>query len=181
MRAPLAKAVRSAFERKLNDELPHFRGVTDLGLPDECRVYEWRAAERCRLYLMLQLHRQEDSFTIEIGWSLKGHWPEDATLPDAPPEVTEGGEARFRIGLLWSENPDVWWDLVPRPSGVPLEAALKDYDSFLEGFGKRPDVSERLARVEPLVEDAFSRLRQHAVPYFKKITTAAGVDLPSKV
>jgi hypothetical protein len=141
-------------------------------------VYEWKATEQFRLYLMLQLHRQEDSFTIEIGWSLKGRWPEAAVLPDTPPEASESGEARFRVGLLWSGNPDFWWDLVPRPSAVPLEEALKDYEAFVEGFKKRPDVSEGLGNVEPLVEDAFARLRQHALPYFKKVATAAEFDLP---
>jgi hypothetical protein len=67
---------------------------------------------------------------------------------------------------------------VPRPSAVPLEEALKDYEAFLEGFKKRPDMSEGLAKVEPLVEDAFARLHQHALPYFKKIATAAEVHLP---
>ena len=180
MRAALATVLRKAFERRLKDELPQFRRVLNLALPDECRVYEWSVTELFRLYLMLQLHRQEDSFTIEIGWSLDGHWPEDPSFPDAPPEVSECREAKFRIGLLWSRNPDFWWDLAPRPSAVPLEEALKDYDAFLEGFKKRPDISEGLAKVEPVVGDAFAHLRQHALPYFEKIAAAAGVKLSLK-
>jgi hypothetical protein len=178
MRAALATAVRKAFERKLKDELPQFRRVEGLAVPDVCRVYEWKVTEPFRLYLMLQLHRQEDSFTLEIGWSLNGRWPEHSSFPDTLPDVSSFSEVTFRIGLLWSRSPDFWWDLAPRPSSVPLEEALKDYEAFVEGFKKRPDVSEGLAKVEPLVEDAFARLRQHALPYFKKIATAAEVDLP---
>lgn len=178
MRAAIAKAVRKAFERRLKDELPQFRRVHGLALPDECRVYEWKVTELFRLYLMLQLHRQEDSFTIEIGWSLNGRWPEDAELPDVPPDVGENRATRFRIGLLWSKNPDFWWDLAPRPSAVPLEEALKDYDAFLEGF-RRPDLSEGLAKVEPVLKDAFARLREHALPYFERIATAAEIGLPA--
>jgi hypothetical protein len=172
MRAPLAKAVRIAFEQKLKEELPQFNPVVDLEVPDECRVYEWRVTQGLRLYLMLQVHRQEDSFSIEIGWSLDGRWPEDATLPVAPPEVSECREARFRIGLLWSRNPDYWWDLAPRLAATPLEKALEDYDAFLERFKKRPDISEALARIGPAMEDAFTRLRQYALPYFRKIAAA---------
>jgi len=179
MRKALANAVRMAFEQRLKDELLHFRRVNGFALPDECRVYEWKVTELFRLFLMLQLHRQEDSFTLEVGWSLHGRWPEDADLPDAPPEVSEKGATRFRIGLLWTKKADIWWDLAPRPSAVPLEEALKNYDGFLEGL-KRPDLSEGLAKVDPTVKEAFERIREQALPYFERITAAAGISLHVK-
>jgi hypothetical protein len=179
MRSNVATAVRKTFERRLRDELPQFRRVNGLAVPDVCRVYEWRATELLRLYLMLQLHRREDSFTIEIGWSLDGRWPEHPSFPRSLPRPGDFREVTFRIGLLWSEDPDFWWDLAPSPSAVPLDEALKDYGAFLEGVKNRPNVSEVIARVAPAVEDVFVRLREHGLPYFREIATAAGVTLSS--
>ncbi len=162
--------------------MPQFRQLRGVHLPKHYRVYEWRVTDRFRLYLLLQLHRSEDSFTVEIAWTLNGRWPEDVPLPDSPRETSESGDMRFRIGLLWSPMADYWWDLAPQLSKVPLGDALRDYEGFLGRFSNPPDIDEAMSRVEPQVNDAIRRVREYAIPYFGRVAKAAQIHfLPDPV
>jgi hypothetical protein len=168
MRRPLATALVKAFERRIQEQMPQFRRLTDVELPDDCRAYAWPAERGLCFHLLLQPHSSEDSFTLEIGFSRNATWPVYVSPPVSAKEAASASETRFRIGLLWSDNPDYWWDLAPRPSAVPLEDALADYGAFLQSF-RRPPVSEILSNVEPAVSDALLKIREHAVPYFEEI------------
>lgn len=177
MRAALAKAVRESFEKHLKAGLPLFRRLRGNRLPVECRPYEWAVTESFRLHLLLQLHRSEDSFTLEVGWSRRGRWPEYVSPPVSADEAASAEEMRFRIGLLWSKSADYWWDLVPRASTVPLEEVVNDYQGFLDRFQAQPPIPEVLSRVEPIVDDAFRRIREYAMPYFERVAKASGHHL----
>lgn len=94
---------------------------------------------------MLQTHRQDDSFTLEIGWSLDGVRPR-LFLVRAP--VPEGAAAyqgyRFRLARLW-EDSDKWWE-VQDPTAA-----------------------------DAVVNDAVSQLRRHGEPYLRDVAQQLGV------
>lgn len=180
MRAAVAKAVRGSFERRLKTELPQFRRLRGNYLPADCRAFEWSVTDAFRLHLLLQLHRSEESFTLEVGWSRVGRWPEYVSPPVNADAATVADEMRFRIGLLWSSNADYWWDLAPRASTIPLEEALKDYQGFLDRFRDQAPLPEVLSKVEPMVNDAFRMIREYAIPYLERVAQFAGHRLELK-
>lgn len=178
MRARLRAAVEKCFERCLKSDLPGFERVDQVALPDECELYERRVTSKFLLYVMLQYHDNEDSFTIEIGWTLNGFFPEHLPMPRPPFEDAPTGDMLFRLGRLWEPTRDHWWHLAPVAYEVPLEEALKDYDRFLhDSFLNRPSVKELLPRVKPLVRDAVSKLLEYGMPYFQKIADKNAVPL----
>jgi hypothetical protein len=108
---------------------------------------------------MLQFHRFEDWFTLEVGWSDQGKWPASAPIPQSESERPASGELRFRIGYLWKKTDrDHWWEFAPR----------HDVHNVLA-----PDVptEDILPKAESLVRDAVGRVRDRAVPYFELVAS----------
>lgn len=132
MKTPIAKAVKASFENGLFSLWPFFERNTDEPLPRECRLYRW-AASPVTFFVTLQTHRRDDSFTIELGWSLDGVSPL-LFLARAP--VPEGAQAykgyRFRLVRLW-EDSDKWWE-VQDPSAA--DAAVSDAVGHLQSHGE---------------------------------------------
>lgn len=108
---------------------------------------------------MLQCHRFEDWFTLELAWSDAGRWPANAPIPASPEDRPPSGELRFRAGYLWKENNrDVWWQFAPR----------QDIHSTL---AQDIPVAELLPKVDVLVDDALNHVRDDVIPYFDRLAS----------
>lgn len=145
MNTRLAKAVQAEFGKRLHEELPRFAEVSDEETAAQCQLYAWHIAGSLRAYLMLQVHRSDDSFTVEVAWTRHRRWP--ATFlrtPSSLYETPEGGDMRFRLSRLWGAT-DHWWQ-------VGSDAAVAN-----------------------AVRDALRRVVEHALPFFEKIATSLGV------
>lgn len=152
MQALLVETVVYEFESRLGSALPQFEPIRDQKIAPVCRLYGWRANE-ISLFILLQVHRHEDSFTVEIGWSLSGNWPTPfSVFPFAPDEASTMREARFRLGRLWA-NEVVWWDVAPAWSVT----------RFLKG---------PTSRIPKQVDDAVNRLSKNGLPYFDRFAKA---------
>lgn len=174
----MAKSVRQHFELNLRRELPQFQRLRGLPLPAECRAYEWRVAGQLHYHLLLQLHRSEDAFTVEVGWTTNGRWPEHVPLPDGPHETAVSGDMRFRIGFLWSSRSDHWWRLAPcRVVRLGAEDDGDDLGARLARLRYPPPLADALAQVPRQVDDAIARIRQYALPYFGRVASALGMDI----
>jgi len=168
MRSAVARAVRNRFASRLRDEIPQFKEWGDENVSSGDRLCRWQVAPGLTFYIMLQFHRLEDWFTVELAWSRSGQWPAVAPLPSAVDEEPVSGALRFRLGRLWAPpEKDVWWELAPKPL---VEAGL---DSFLN----RVPEKDLLPKVEPAVENAIQHVVRDALPYFRKVATRLGISL----
>jgi len=164
MRKELVRAVRKQFALRLRATIPDFREIDCGPLSSHFSLYEWKAGEALTFFVALQHHRNEDSFTIEIGWSRNGRWPTNSLPASAPDDYSEDGEMHFRLGKLWAGNKDVWWEFTARVSA--LQATFDD-------FMKEPEpIGSLLPKVEPLVEDAIQHLVSDGLKYFGRVASA---------
>lgn len=167
MRSELGKAVRRRFHEQLKVKLGQFEEVKpeQSEIATGSRLYRWRVGHNLDFYLLLQMHHTEDWFTLELAWTSNGRWPAYSFLPGTPDGEPRDGDLRFRLGQLWADpREDVWWQLTPRP---PAGASFDEYR-------QRVPITEALARVEPLIEDALQRLVHYGLPYMLKVVESLG-------
>lgn len=174
VRSALGRAVRETFERRLKEESSRFHRTTQVKISPECRLYEWVHDEKMRFFLVLQMHRSEDRFTIEVAWSKNGEWPEGhVPLPDSPLLASPSGEMRFRIGLLWNTQPDHWWQVVPGGlHAVPVQAP-RDPEALWREITNPPPIEDALKEVPAVVDDAIAKIQTFVIPYFERVIAAS--------
>lgn len=148
MRSKAAKLVRRTIEPHLLEW--SFHPARQVGLPTGCHVYRRRARVGFA-FVLLQFHRQEDWFTLEIGHGPDPEWSRLRPKMSVPDGVDDG--VCFRVCRFWERQMDPWWELAPRPRSVE--------DVFL----RRPDDEAVLGKVPDVVQAAIGTLRQHALPY----------------
>jgi len=159
MDSSLVKAVVLAFERRLNDALPQFKAISDQEIPRVCRLYGSKT-DKVTFFVLLQMHRRENSFTIELAWSKSDAWPVTFLVSPVPPDQAERKpDARFRLGRLWVDK-DVWWDVTP---------------------GLKKMFNDPTAVVEEQVADAMAHLSRDGMPYFNRIAERLGVPFPKQL
>jgi hypothetical protein len=165
--------VRETFERRLGEELPRFQRATQVKISPECRLYEWGYDEKLRFFIVLQTHQSEDRFTIEVAWSKNGVWPDGhVPLPASPSLDTPSGEMRFRIGLLWSNQPDHWWQLLPGGQDVVWRPAPRASEEIWRAIASPPPIEDVLKVVPAVVDDAMEKIHAFVIPYFERVIVA---------
>jgi len=171
MRGPVAKALRKQFAERLKRELRGFQGRKNEYVAAGERLFEWKAAPGLSFFLLLQPADDYDEFTIEVSWTTDGEYPM-LVSDDSPLKLSRKGKMRFRLCQFWTDE-DEWFYVCPRPS----EEHLKAY--FYGGADYYPESPEEAVRRVPgLIDEAFQRIRDHAVPYFRNIATHLGKELP---
>lgn len=178
MRKEYGKALRDTFDREMKARLPAFKPFKSKSIylfPGE-RVYHRIVREPIHCFIILVPSRKDtDAFTIEIGWSKLGRFPELGMRPSGSPTParTEFEQAEFvcRLARLWSRE-DVWW---------PVGAAAK-----LDLLNPKDQMEALMARVKPIspdeasaaaqgpVEDAIGRITAYAVPYLDEFARSQG-------
>ena len=170
MRKEYGRVLRRLFDERMRAELPQFEPVrltSDYVWPGE-RLFRWDAGEGLYCWVILNPSAKgQQSFTVEVGWSCLGRFPELGSRPSvmAPPsldEVAEMPEGTLRVASI-RDGGDAWWEL-PDPA---LEKP-GDLQALLESMG--PIRGEAAAaEVEPLVIDAIEQVRRHGVPYLEAL------------
>jgi hypothetical protein len=147
MKGTLANAVFAEFQKQLGEALPALRPVTDLVLPGVARLYGCETGQGLNVYVQAQVHRSEDSFTVEIAWNRRRDlWPIPFLVSPPDPDAAAGREGgRFRLCQLWVSR-DLWWDV---KSPAAAGAQVKDAVSHLkqEGWPYLTGVAARLGVV----------------------------------
>lgn len=159
MRKELARATRRAFGARLSAVAPQFEEMKGENVGPGSVLYAWQQRPGPVFYILLQFHRFEDWFTLELASSRQAKWPAYA-LPRDPWDESPDGEVRFRLGRLWEPRKGVWWEFCPR---VPYDAPLQDHL-------KRLPVEELLPKVGPLVDDAIEHVVKYALPYIDQFS-----------
>ncbi|CAI8838846.1 hypothetical protein [Methylocaldum szegediense] len=169
MRKEYGKALRDRFDREMKARLPTFKPFKSKSIylfPGE-RVYHRILENPIHCFIILVPSRKDtDEFTIEIGWSKPGRFPELGMRPSGrpTPERTEFEQAELvcRLSDFWTRE-DVWW---------PVGAVAK-----LDVLNPKDQMEALMARVKPIspdeaneavqgpVEESIDRIIAHAVPY----------------
>lgn len=168
MRKEYGKVLRDRFTRNMRARLPHFDPIkieSAYVFPGE-RLFRWVPEDALHCFVILvPSHKNTDEFTIELGWSTRGRFPERGRPAGiASPERAEFGEDEFtcRMGDLWA-NEDVWWQITEFDPLNP-ESQLQ----YILASTKPICAEEAQAAVEPKVEDAFEKLVDHGIPYLEE-------------
>ena len=168
------------------------------------RIWELSHGGNLKMFLMLAPSPKDDSFALEIAWTIHGSLPEYNGLnPDEDPGK---GEMYFRLSQFWHPyGLEHRWYLgsargteemksmaIQIPSGFealsnsPGSPHNKDYLDKLKKLGldvPAPTIESlevKLESVGPQVEDAFAKLQQYGVPYLKQIAARYGTELKTK-
>lgn len=170
MRKELSKALKEAFTQAMAAELPRFREtpIRSMYLNPGERVFSWEAAGAANLFVILVPHpKGPDQFTIELGWSVLGRFPELSMRPSLrlPKRGEEFQESEYvcRLGEV-AGGSDRWWSLAKAP--VPAPTVAGALAALRERIAPLP-AAEARALVQPAVADAVALLERNGVPYLE--------------
>lgn len=170
MRKELSKALKEAFTQAMAAELPRFREtpIKSMYLNPGERVFAWPASGAASLFVILVPHpKGGDQFTIELGWSALGRFPELGVRPSMRPpkrgEEFQEAEYVCRLGEV-ARGSDQWWSLEKAP--VPASSVAGALAALQEGIAPLP-AAEARALVQPAVADAVAQLKRSGVPYLE--------------
>jgi hypothetical protein len=161
--------------------LPRFREVPleSMYLNPGERVFEWRHSEALRLFLLLVPDlKGGERFTVELGWSARGRFPELGMRPSMRPprRAAELEEEEYicRLGEL-CKGGDYWWRL-----GAPPALSVAGTVATLQAQIAPMGMAEAREIVQPVVADAVTQLKRHGVPYLEDWLESRGVDDPTR-
>lgn len=153
MRRELSKAVRSQFRRQLALELPEFQPPAEKTLlPAGLDLYQWRMSDRASAFILLQPHRTQDRYFVEIAVSEHHRFPSHPIVNSSPTSLVNG-EACVRLTRFWRKGPmDQGFDLDPEA----LQPNLTTVESPLDTI---------LPKVPAFVGETIAKLKEFGIPF----------------
>lgn len=175
MRKEIGKALKEAFAAAIKAELPRFQeaAIKSMYLNPGERVFEWKCSEAIRLFVLLVPDpKGDDRFTVELGWSTLGRFPELGMRPppQAPRRGSELREAEYvcRLGEL-AKGSDYWW-----PVGAPPSLSVQGTLAMLQAQIAPMGMPEARERVKAPVADAIAELKRAGLPYLEDWLASLG-------
>ncbi|MDM7997000.1 MAG: hypothetical protein QUT30_15120 [Acidobacteriota bacterium] len=172
MRKEYGKVLKRAFSACMKEIAPHFREIKVKSAhfwPGD-RAYGWRINENVLCWIVLNPSQKDyDEFTILIGWSSRGRYPELSMVPCPEGPTAERGEFEkeeylTRLPFLWS-NEDKWWV-------IRQFAAPQSVDDLLAKMAPISD-EEAERQVTPVVDDAIKKIAEIGLPYLAEYVAFA--------
>lgn len=172
MRKEYGKALRTLFASEMKQAASQFEEVKVKSIyfwPGD-RAYRWEVTDRLHCWIVLSPSKKDhDEFTVLIGWSNKGRYPELSMIPCAEhpsPDRDEFEKEEYltRLPYLWGKE-DKWW--VIKEFNAPL--SVEEIEAGLQPI---PSPEAREA-VEPLVKDAIDKIKGAGLPYLEALRNAA--------
>jgi hypothetical protein len=170
MRKEYGKALRALFAAEMKTRFPQFDATkvkSQYLFPGE-RAFCWNPREPIRCWVVLKPNlKGHESFTVEIGWSKRGRFPELGMRPSlhAPRE----GHSEFtqpeyfcRLGKDRLGD-DYWWEVEPFEWNPTADRFLAAIQKQLEPI----PTDQAVARVSPQVTDAIGCLATVGLPYLE--------------
>lgn len=172
MRKEYGKALRAVFTQEMKAHLPQFLPIKVSSFyifPGE-KAFRWVPAEPNHFWIILCPDQKgREAFTLELGWSRFGRFPELGTRPSTKVPSKNRDEFALdeyvcRLGMLMTGE-DLWWRLEN-----PLEYldSQETYMAYLQQKVSPISQEEATRVVTPHVEDAVEKLRLYAVPYLEE-------------
>ncbi len=166
MKKEYGKALRQLFAKRMKAELPGFRETrvkTIYLFPGE-RAYLWAVNERLYCWIVLSPSPKDyDEFTLLVGWSKLGRYPELSCIPcmqspTADHAEFEQDEYLIRLPQLWTDK-DKWWV-------VKAFKLARSTDELLAQMAPVP-ADEAIRQVAPKLDDALEKLKSQGLSYLQ--------------
>jgi hypothetical protein len=164
MRKEFGKVLRDSFSQKMKNFIPEFKEekVKSQYLWPGERAFCKKINDSIFCWIVLSPSPKDyDEFTVLIGWSTLGRYPESnaiASFMNPTRERAEFSHSEFLIRLpqLWTIN-DFWWVVKPFIAAFITEQLQNSIAPITK--------QEAEALVIPQVEAAFSKLMDIGIPY----------------
>ena len=123
--------------------------------------------------ILVRDHHGRNRFTIEVGWSTKGRFPNLRMRPSGNPSVerVEFQEEEYicRLSNIWSKK-DYWWG-----KDDPDDQISALLDSHKELKSDQNDSVSFHSRAEKYVADALDRFNTYGMPYLDEFFSSKHV------
>lgn len=178
MRQEYGKALRNRFDHEMKANLSTFQPFKTRSMyifPGETLYYRVLKGSIHCFIILVPSQKDTDEFTIEIGWSNQGRFPEcmRPSLELPTPARTEFQQSEYicRLSYLWTRE-DLWWQI----GATAKLDLLKPEDQIQALMARVQPVSpeEAKAAVRGPVEDAISRITAYAIPYLNELASSQG-------
>jgi hypothetical protein len=164
------------YEQELQSLWPQF---THFFSKPSMRIWSWKVAPTLVFFITVQVREREDQFTIEIAWNETDEFP---WRPIAELNVDQS-QGRERLSLLWEGGKDEqFWDLAPEVTAAWAQALENARNG--KGWGATPPdppLELVLPRVQPAVQDAIGKLKEHGGKLFRQVAEAHGVEVGDRL
>jgi hypothetical protein len=167
MRKEYGAALREAFTQLFASAFPFFEWVKKpsilSGFPGE-RAYRWAVTENQHAWVVLVPDQKREAFTIELGWSRKGRFPQLTMRPSfaRPKDAAAEDEYLCRLGEL-CRGQDWWWTI----EELPLDATQDQMMAYI--IAQTQPISPEVARerVMPHVQEAIEEFQRFGLPFLQ--------------
>ncbi|MDH3317564.1 MAG: hypothetical protein OER43_17585 [Gammaproteobacteria bacterium] len=175
MRKEYGKVLRSAFERQMKAKVPRFAAFKTKSMyvfPGE-RIFRWAATDSLHCFVIMVPSRKDtDEFTVEVGWSTHGRFPELGMRPSDSPSSDrvefERDEFVCRMSELWTRE-DLWWQFSDFDPMDPVSQF-----QFITASANPVSAEEAREAVLPKVGDAIEKVLAYGVPYLEELVASKG-------
>jgi hypothetical protein len=167
MRKEYGKALRKYFAGQIKEKVPEFQEekVESIYFWPGQRAFSRSVSDSLKCWIILcPSPKDYDEFTILVGWSVFGRYPELSVIPsmimpsDDRKEFNEN-EYMIRLPQLWSKD-DIWWVVEEFNTSPTIEELQKSMESV--------SMAEAESKVHPLVDDAIQKLLNVGIPYLNE-------------
>ncbi len=168
MRKEYGRALRKLFAERMKQALPDYppqKVSTIHFIPGDRAFCRGGPGDLRRWIVLSPSPKGLDQFTVMLGWSRLGRYPELSMVPCAErpsPDRAEFNSDEYltRLPWLWTDV-DRWW--VVREFEAPTTP-----EALLASMAPVP-ADEALAAVAPQVDDAMERLLEYGAPYLEAL------------
>lgn len=181
MRKEYGKVLRPYFSKKMIEAAPDFKEtkVNSAYLWPGERAFCRSEGDSIKCWIVLSPNpKGYDDFTVMIGWSTVGRYPElnvtpSMITPSSDRKEFEQEEYLIRLPQLWT-NDDRWWVV----KGFEPSFSLEELEQSMSPIS----TDDAKSSVIPLVNDAIQKIIDVGIPYlteFVNAKLAKMADLPS--
>ncbi|MBF0246396.1 MAG: hypothetical protein HQL31_14220 [Planctomycetes bacterium] len=167
MRKEYGKVLRQYFTKKMKERLPEFKAekIKSVFIWPGQRAFCQVISDSLKYWIVLSPSPKDyDEFTVLIGWSTLGRYPELTVIPSfllPSPDRAEFSQAEYlaRLPQLWTEK-DVWWIVKAFEPALTVEQMTANMAPI--------SVAVAEERVIPCVEDAIKKILDFGIPYLSE-------------
>ncbi len=164
MRKEYGKILRQYFTRQMRENLPEFG---EEKVRAECfwpgqRAFGRTAGGMLKCWIVLSPSlKDDDQFTVMVGWSTLGRYPELTVVPSLLPPSSDRAEFALPEYLVRLPHlvtgQDLWWVIEEFVPALSVEQMLAKMAPL--------PAAEAEKRVVPRVDEAIAAVREHGLPY----------------
>jgi len=178
LRKNLLRALRAEFERKFKSDLPQFARVPGQYVPSGSDLYRWELAKDLFFFVFMQVGKNayEERFMVEIGWNRSREKQGHMVFSD-PASVDPEIDGVIRLPQFykekWASRSQPWWNFGNQPLMAPT-LSWQEFQAQMDIFLSEEESAKRVAIVPQLVDDSVHKIREHAIPQFRKVAMQRG-------